>query len=282
MLAGGPPCLQLSVIGFSFSWPRTKGPLRGCGEAAPRQLSALAAPLGSPKDTRSPLRQEGSGDLLRHGEKKLAREEKKGGLRANLPPARGRGCAAGTPRTLPLVSASSFQSLPSIRPRGRCSVASPGAGSCPGGRTQRWHFVGLAEPPPLPPATGQRDSPQPAVLSLGGPSPCRPLRCPRAGGCASFLLEPCHEASGMLQRRRGHGTGSADPKRTAGPAWCRAESAVRHGGGPQKRPSCPPAPLLAVSPSPCAAPGGVPESRRPRRASRSGCCSRRGSGRCTW
>lgn len=32
-------------------------------------------------------------------------------------------------------------------------------------------------------------------------------------------------------REGGHGTGSADPKRTAGPAWCRAESVVRHWGG---------------------------------------------------
>jgi len=53
------------------------------------------------------------------------------------------------------------------------------------------------------------------------------------------------------------------------------------GEGSQRRPSCPCVPPPRV-PVPAGSPGRSPGSRRPRRASPSGCCSRRGSGRCTW
>lgn len=53
-------------------------------------------------------------------------------------------------------------------------------------------------------------------------------------------------------------------------------------GAEQRADAQPGLPALRSPPrSPCV-PRGSPASRRPRRVSRSGCCSRRGSGRCTW
>lgn len=115
---------------------------------------------------------------------------------------------------------------------------------------QRWHFVELAESWTLPPATGT--APGPAELPVP-PTGSHPL--PRAVPAPLCATEP-----------QGCCCCSTAPKRAPGGA----EERVEAQGGP-------PAPTqVAVQPQ------GSPGSRRPRRVSRSGCCSRRGSGRCIW
>lgn len=103
-------------------------------------------------------------------------------------------------------------------------------------------------------------------------SPESPPRChipsTRAGGCASFTPALCHGAAGMRREQQ-----RSSQKRTG----IRLEASRGTGRCSGRAPSS-----FHPGPGPRAQPRGSPGSPRPRRVSRSGCCSRRGSGRCTW
>lgn len=260
-------CLLPAVIGFSFSSARTKGPLRGGGEAAPRQLSALAA-LHSSSKTLDPRRRERGWDP-----RKESAWVEKGGLGAD--PAWGQGCAVGSPHSPPSVSP--LSPLCSIRPGGdaQCSLGAvlPPGHSCPLLREETTvPFCGVGRAVAV--AISDRAAGQ-------SPTPRCPLQChiPRtwAGGRASFPLDLCREAVGKHCLRLRWGTGQAVPFPNA--------PRDLHGVGKMHKEGfrlCSSffQPLSPHIPTPFVQ--WVPGSQRPRRVSPSGCCSRRGSGRCIW
>lgn len=139
----------------------------------------------------------------------------------------------------------------------------------------------------MPPATGQQHSPQPLTLPspvLGSPE--GPLQChiPAHGlGAVPTLLWICAtESRGMSLPKRQEGSGEQDQHhvhQVLHRGRHRVELRLRQGS--QHHPPCPRVPLSHV-PIPIGSPRWSPGSRRPQRASLSGCCSRQGSGHCTW
>jgi len=222
--AGGRASPLLPVIGFSFPSPRTKGPLRAVG----KRLGARASSHRSPqllKSHSSPARARGSGAGVRRAK---AKETAGAGGDVGGPPggapSPARGWPWGPPSPSPGLQPHLCRCRPASIPVGNAPVVSRGAarpGSCPRPRScpfpRGGHkgaiFAGLAELQPLPPATGQRDSPQPrcppvplSPAALGTPhSATSPAQGPGAVPASLWLRAAKPRGTPLPKKRDGAG-----------------------------------------------------------------------------
>lgn len=202
----GGPASPLPVIGFSFPRPHTKGPLRRWGRCSrqlqlPLLFTAPQKPLeprvGTGERSRQPPRQG----------KETASAGSNGGTPGAAPhPTWGQpwGPPGAFPRLQPQLFRSRPAAVPVAMPHGLPGAACPRPRSCPAtaarssGRTQSFHFAGLAEPWPLPPATGQQDSPQ---------LRCPPVPCPQQPqGHPCSATSPAHMPGAAPASLRLHAT----------------------------------------------------------------------------
>jgi len=227
VLGGGcwRPCLP-AAAGNWIQLPLAahKGPIEGGGEAAgrPRQLPSLSTAPQKPLEPRSGKRERSRrspGEGERNG-----RCGRRCGGSPGAGPSPARGWPWGPPSPSPGLQPHLCRCRPASIPVGNAPVVSRGAarpGSCPRPRScpfpRGGHkgaiFAGLAELRPLPPATGQRDSPQPrcppvplSPAALGTPhSATSPAQGPGAVPASLWLRAAKPRGTPLPKKRDGAG-----------------------------------------------------------------------------